>query len=98
MMLDFDGHQTTMASGGRDALSVFASDHFDLVITDYSMPEMRGDQLAAEIKERCPRMPVILLTAFPPSAKPDAIDHVMIKPLYLDTLRDTLRRILKIAE
>jgi CheY-like chemotaxis protein len=33
-----------------------------LVITDYILPYMSGERLAIDIREYCPRMPIILLT------------------------------------
>ena len=63
MMLVFDGHHVETASSGRDALAVFDKGKFDLVITDYAMPQMRGDELAQRIKQRSPSMPIVMITA-----------------------------------
>src|SRR5436189_6277296 len=54
MMLTFDGHIVETASNGKDALEMFAKGKFDLVITDFAMPNMKGDELAATIKARAP--------------------------------------------
>ena len=52
MMLKFDGHAVQSAQGSKEALSLLEQGKFDLIITDYSMVGMKGDQLAAIIKER----------------------------------------------
>ncbi len=95
LMLVYDGHSVEMANSGAEALEKFNPSAFDLVMTDFYMPRMRGDELARLIKERAPEMPVILLTAFPPEIKPEAIDIVLTKPFYFDTLRAGLSKILQ---
>ncbi len=94
LMLVYDGHSVVMANSGAEALEKFNPAEFDLVMTDFYMPRMRGDELARLIKERTPEMPVILLTAFPPETKPEAIDIVLTKPFYFDTLRAGLSKVL----
>ena len=64
MVLTFDGYEVKAANGGAEALASLEQEHFDLVITDYSMPGMKGDELAVNIKARWPRMPVIMLSAY----------------------------------
>ena len=54
MMLAFDGHVVETASNGKDALALLDKSKFDIVITDFKMPTMRGDELAAAIKARNP--------------------------------------------
>ena len=62
MMLNFDGHQVHIVDRGDAALAMLATSKFDLLITDYLMPEMNGDQLAALVKHRWPDQPIILAT------------------------------------
>src|SRR2546423_1366000 len=94
LMLAYDGHSVETAESGKDALRKYDPAKFDLVITDYSMEGMKGDQLAAAIKLLAPTKPIILLTAFPPERKPAAIDLVITKPFYFDTLREALATML----
>src|SRR3954466_8114798 len=90
MMLAYDGHAVETAGSGDEALAKYHPTLFDLVITDYSMEGMKGDQLAHALKQIAPTKPVILLTAFPPAKKPAAIDLVLTKPFYFETLRGAL--------
>ena len=45
MMLEFDGHVVETAPNGKDALALLERSKFDLVITDFEMPMMKGDEL-----------------------------------------------------
>lgn len=56
--------EVTVATGGRQALSLFAQQAFDLIITDYRMPEMDGLTLAAAVRQQYPSTRIIMLTAF----------------------------------
>ena len=64
MMLAFDGHDVVTTNDAKEALGVFEQDKFDLVITDYAMPGMKGDELAAAIKAKAPQQPVVMITAY----------------------------------
>ena len=93
MMLMFDGHQVETAGSGHEALEKFDAARFDLVLTDYAMPGMKGDQLAKAIKKQSPQMPVILLTAFPPEIQPPCFNLVLTKPFSFDDLRNALAEV-----
>jgi len=94
MILQFDGHQVDSASSGEQALAIFQPGKFDLVITDFFMPAMNGEKLAATIKMRCPGQPVIMLTAYPEKLNQQqplsVVDLFLGKPFEIDTLRDAI--------
>jgi CheY-like chemotaxis protein len=94
LLLAYDGHRVETACSGEEALKRFASEEFDVVFTDFCMPGMKGDELAAQIKNRAPDKPVVLLTAFPPSYHVPAIDLVITKPFYLSTLREAIETVM----
>ena len=58
------GYNTTATDSGFEALDLFRirPDAFDLVVTDYIMPGMKGNELALEIHGIRPDIPVILCT------------------------------------
>ena len=62
-------------------------------MTDWSMPLMSGDELAREIKKRA-KTPVLMITGFQISSDglddDGAIDHVINKPVTLDSLREAI--------
>ncbi|HWH79624.1 MAG TPA: response regulator [Candidatus Binatus sp.] len=97
MMLDFDGHVVDTAGSAKDALAMFEKGKFDLVITDFAMPEMKGDELAAAIKAKCPDQPVVMITAYAEmlqasGKKMPGVDLVISKPFLLEHLRDAVAR------
>jgi len=95
MMLDFDGHEVEMANSGEKALSMFEEGKFDLVITDFLMPNMKGDELATAIKKRAPNQPVVLITAFAEMLpRPLAgVDFVIPKPFMLENIREAIAKV-----
>lgn len=93
MLLGFDGHKVQVAGSGEEALEKFSVGAFDIVITDFSMAGMKGDELAASLKKLEPKLPILLLTAFPPAVKPSAVDLLMTKPFYVASLREAIDKL-----
>jgi CheY-like chemotaxis protein len=99
MMLKFDGHAVQTAQGSKEALSLLEPGKFDLIITDYSMPGIKGDELAAVIKQRLPHQPIIMITAYAEMLKSSGIplpgvDFIISKPFLLADLREAIARVL----
>jgi DNA-binding NtrC family response regulator len=87
--------EVVAAGCGREALDLFFSDSFDLVITDLEMPNMDGCILASHIKKISPDTPVILITGSEESAvrewlKTGDIDTVLFKPFSLKDIQKTV--------
>ena len=57
-----EGHDTMLASNGREALDLFEQNDFDVVILDVMMPEMDGYETLKKMKE-IKDIPCIFLTA-----------------------------------
>src|SRR5438093_7573630 len=98
MMLAFDGHSVETANCAKDALAIFDKEKFDLVITDFAMPNMKGDELAAAIKARAPKQPVVMITAYAEmlqsSANPlTGVDFIISKPFLLENLREAIAKV-----
>ena len=99
MMLKFDGHEVQTADGSKAALSLLEQDKFDLIIMDYSMPGMKGDELAAVIKQRLPHQPIIMITAYAEMLKSSSnplpgVDFILSKPFSLANLREAIAGVL----
>jgi CheY-like chemotaxis protein len=97
MLLEDDGYIVEEAESGPQALAMFEPGKFDMIFTDYCMPDMRGDQLAAAIKKRSPRQPIVMITAFPERLTSSncplgGIDSFICKPFEADTLRTAIAR------
>ena len=92
-----EGHSTSIAADGRQALDLFRASPVDLVLTDQSMPGMNGVQLAGAIKAHSPGTPVILLTGFGEEMQgagklPDGVDLVLGKPVSTAVLRRAIQQ------
>jgi CheY-like chemotaxis protein len=64
VVLQRQGYDVLTATSGREALKVFAANPVTAVILDYSMPEMNGCQVAAELKRLNPKVKILLLSAY----------------------------------
>ena len=91
------GYQVEVASGPSEALKALKSRPFDLLLTDWSMPEMNGGELIAALKEdeRLREIPTIVLTGHDTENERDAAEAVgcnrfLVKPI----MRDELQRII----
>src|SRR5262245_27130454 len=62
-LLWLDAHNVTEAANGSEAVALFVKSEFDIVITDYDMPEMAGDELVANIRTLSPEQPILIITA-----------------------------------
>src|SRR6185437_6996346 len=98
-MLEFDQWQVQAATSAADALAICERDVFNLVILDYMMPIMKGDQLSVALKARYPDMPIIMITADAEKVEgtletPAGVDLLMAKPFQLTDLRQAVRKVL----
>jgi two-component system response regulator (stage 0 sporulation protein F) len=57
-----NGYDVSIAHSGTEALAAARSGPFDLVITDYMMPVMTGDELLGRLRERQPDLKALILT------------------------------------
>jgi CheY-like chemotaxis protein len=94
-MLEFDQRHVHTVGSAAEALAVCEKEQFDVVILDYLMPVMKGDELAAMLKDRYPDLPVIMITAdaekFSASGpRPPGVDLLMGKPFQFDDLRQAV--------
>jgi CheY-like chemotaxis protein len=89
LLLGMDEHTVAEATNGREALDLFAPDRFDLVITDYAMPVMRGDELATNIKQVAPSQPILMITGSAEQSDGIAtsVDALLCKPFAFEDLR-----------
>jgi PAS domain S-box-containing protein len=65
-MLEDLGHVVTEAGSAAEALTILQAGRtsVDVVITDQAMPGMRGTELAGELAQKYPALPVILATGY----------------------------------
>jgi YesN/AraC family two-component response regulator len=95
LLLCKDAHIVVEANNGAEAFALFVGSKFDLVMTDFEMPFVKGDELATKIKRVAPQQPILMVTAFdhrPNFQNP--VDAVMKKPLDCARLRETMNTLL----
>lgn len=95
MHLEDEGHEVHTAPDGRLGYERFVGESWDLVLMDWVMPGMKGDELADAIKRVNPKMPVVLVTGFADrlndSGRQDSpFDLIVRKPFTRETLKGAL--------
>jgi CheY-like chemotaxis protein len=60
-MLETNGYRVLSAISGKDAVAAFSDNSVDLVLADYAMPQMNGNQLVDRLKQIASHVPMILL-------------------------------------
>jgi CheY-like chemotaxis protein len=76
-----------------------APEQYDLIVTDLTMPQMNGIDLAAKIKEIRPDIPVALHTGLAAEISKERLDqagikHIIRKPALEEEFAPALRRLL----
>lgn len=89
--LELNDFQVTHAKDGKEAITLFKKDSFDLCLVDVMLPELDGYAVAEEIRSRHSEIPIIFLTA--KSLKEDKIhglkigaDDYITKPFSIEEL------------
>ncbi len=95
------GYRVEAETKSLDAYEKFRNDpsSFDLVVTDMTMPDLTGLQLARKIRMIAPDIPIVLCTGYHKDInmsiiKGFGIDHLMFKPLKISELAGVIRRLL----
>ncbi len=63
MALDSVKYEIDVAENGLQAIERLNKISYDLIITDYSMPEMDGLEMISIITSKYPNLPVLMITA-----------------------------------
>jgi PAS domain S-box-containing protein len=101
-VLRFLGYTVTATSSPRQALALFRAspESFDLVITDQTMPELTGYELATQIQAIRPETPIILSTGRIEPLDESAVDRpriamLLLKPYTKESLAEAVRGVLR---
>jgi len=101
LMLEDLGYKVTARTSSIDALEAFRNEpeKYDFVVTDMTMPNMTGKDLAKELIDIRPDIPIILCTGFSHridenSAKAMGITAFVMKPLVMSEMAKKIREIL----
>ncbi len=102
-MLQRLGYTVTGLTSSKEALQLFRShpDHYNVVITDQTMPELTGIELAHQIFNIHPDVPVILLSGYNESINDEiangcAIRKFLMKPFKARELSKAISEVIKV--
>ena len=103
ILLERKGHAITTAQNGREALELFQTRHFDLILMDIHMPEMNGLEATSRIRaaeaERGGHIPIIAMTAYAKQEDQQkclqaGMDYYVSKPVNAEELYYALERVM----
>lgn len=91
LLLQGEGYAVETALTAKQALDKTKRSKFDLVILDIVLPDMRGDEVAKELRKNNHNIGIILITGYP--SFQDCIDSlnigihdILLKPIGPDEL------------
>jgi len=100
-MVERLGYAATSATSSAEALAIFHKDPdgFDLVVTDQTMPEVTGEQLAKSLWKVQPNLPVILCSGYSSKIDPEkalgmGFNAFLMKPVSYRELAKSIRQVL----
>ncbi|NIO05183.1 MAG: PAS domain S-box protein [Proteobacteria bacterium] len=101
-ILSLEGHRVMVAKNGKEGLSAFRANEFDMVLTDLGMPGMSGWQLAKKIKSLNPRTPVAIITGWglepdPQQMKETGVDLFIAKPFRIGEIRKLVTDVMQLG-
>jgi CheY-like chemotaxis protein len=96
LVLQQAGFKALLAHDASEALKLFRNQHIDLVITDHLLPGSDGIQLAAQLKQINPDVPILMLSglAEPPEGE-QHIDAYMTKGAPVPEFLERVRKMVK---
>jgi len=94
-MLGIFDFSSQRAGNGQEALDILGKDSFSMVITDLRMPEMSGSELLKNIKEKYPKLPVVVISGYSLAEEEDTLmtdlaDGFIHKPFKMVDIEDIL--------
>ena len=95
--LSEEGYEVVLAANGKEALELFHKEDPDLVTLDIRLPDIDGIQLLRQMKEKKPRLPIIMSTAY--DYRDDfsiwASEAYIVKSSDLNELKATIKMLLR---
>ena len=103
LMLDREGYTVHGVTSGADALMLLRNQPIDIMLTDYSMPQMNGVELIRETRKTHPNLIIYIVTAYAADylghyGSVDGVQEVLSKPLEIQSFLDKLVKVLNSQE
>lgn len=88
----------TEAADGSQAVALFSTNPFDLVLTDWNMPGKSGLEVIREIRTQNRDVPIIMITTEAEKTRvmeaiQAGVSDYLVKPFTAETLRDKLEKL-----
>jgi PAS domain S-box-containing protein len=98
-MLQGEGHEVQICTRGAEALEVVEREPLDVLLTDVSMPDMDGWEVARRVKEIRPDLPVAVVTGWGSQFEgmdlaARGVDFLLSKPFTVTAARQLVARAL----
>lgn len=100
LLLEDLDYTVLTAATGKEAMSTAANNPIDLVLTDFSLPDMTGPSVIRSIRQRSNRIPAVVLTAmdgyeYRELAYKAGCDAFVVKPVNFEILKGIIDRLLE---
>jgi len=95
VLLD-EGYNVLSAAKGRQGLELAFTGQTDLVLLDWKMPGLNGEETLKELAFARPALPVIVITAYPRKQSEGALtgaNAVLQKPLDFPMLLEAIKKL-----
>jgi CheY-like chemotaxis protein len=98
-VLSGKGYAVITAASGQEALNKLETENYDVVFTDIKMPGMSGLEMAEQVKERRPWLPVVIITGYgspdnEARAEAAGVSSFLRKPLSPDMIEGSAQKAL----
>jgi DNA-binding response OmpR family regulator len=91
-----EGYEVVIASNGKEAIELFDTENPDIVTLDILLPDVDGIRLLRQMKEKNPKVPIIMSTAY--DYRDDfavwASEAYIVKSSDLDELKSTIKKLI----
>ena len=97
-ILNSAGYSVVSFDSALKALDeVGGPERIDLMIVDFAMPDMRGDQFAAKARSQRSAVPIVFISGYAEPTLLESEPYVLSKPFSLDSLISTTEEAMQIA-
>jgi len=93
------GYEVVTVGSREESIYLPPVPAFDLLLTDYMLPDASGTQIASELRQRWPQLRVVVMSGYAqdvplgPDSRLDGMEFLQ-KPFGTETLVDTIRAVL----
>jgi two-component system response regulator PilR (NtrC family) len=92
-----ENHRCHLAETAEQALSYLETEHYDVILTDISMPGLSGLELLGHVRQSQPETPVIVITGIQDQAHAQGLlklgaFHFLLKPFRLEMVEASVEK------